>query len=54
MSTYQKVVIPVNWCVGQEVFVDPSVDSDTANLMLPKGFVEIKPWFRLTPAPDSN
>jgi len=54
LATYHKVVCPVNWCVGQDVFVDPNVDNDTASAMLPKGFVEIKPWFRLTPAPDNS
>ena len=54
LSTYHKVVTPVNWCVGQDVFVEPSVDNDTASAMLPKGYVEIKPWFRLTPAPDTG
>lgn len=53
LATYQKVVCPSNWCIGQDVFVDTSIANDEATRMLPKGFVEIKPWFRLTPAPDN-
>ena len=54
LTTYQKVVCPSNWCLGQDVFVDPSIPNDEANRMLPKGYVEIKPWFRLTPAPENT
>lgn len=54
LATYHQVVCPVNWSLGQDCIVNPSVSDRQANQMLPKGFVAIKPWFRLTPSPDSK
>lgn len=54
MVTYHSVVCPANWSLGQDCFVNPDISDKQANNMLPKGFVAIKPWFRLTPAPDSK
>lgn len=52
--TLQRVVCPSNWGSGQDVLVRGDVSSAEATKTLPKGFVEIKPWFRLTPCPDDN
>jgi hypothetical protein len=54
MATYHQVVCPVNWSLGQDCMVNPQVSDRQANQMLPKGFIAIKPWFRLTPSPDSK
>ena len=34
--------------------VHNSCSNDEAREALPKGFVEIKKWFRVTPAPDRS
>ena len=49
MVTIHRVVCPSNWGHGQEVMVqkDATVE-EAANYR----YVEIKPWFRLTPCPD--
>lgn len=52
--TLQRVVCPSNWGNGQDVLVRNDVSSAEATKTLPKGFVEIKPWFRLTPCPDDS
>ena len=52
--TLQRVVCPSNWGSGQDVLVRSDVPSSEATKILPKGFVEIKPWFRLTPCPDDT
>ena len=54
LTTYHKVIAPSNWCEGQDVFVSNTIDNTKATQMLPKGFVEIRPWFRLTGAPDNT
>jgi alkyl hydroperoxide reductase subunit AhpC len=54
LATYHSVVCPANWSLGQDCFVNPDISDKRANVMLPKGFVPIRPWFRLTPAPDSK
>eukprot|EP01041_Mallomonas_annulata_P002612 gene2612-5105_t len=54
LVTYHKVSCPSNWGSGQDVFVHNDIDSEEATKILPKGFVAIKPWFRLTPCPDAS
>jgi thioredoxin-dependent peroxiredoxin len=54
LATYHSVVCPANWSLGQDCFVNPDIPDKRANAILPKGFVPIRPWFRLTPAPDSK
>ena len=54
LATYHKVVCPANWGAGQDVLVSNDVSSEAATAALPKGFVAIKPWFRLTPCPDAS
>lgn len=43
-----------NWMAGEDVFIAPSITANDAKAKFPKGFVEIKPWFRLTPPPDDE
>lgn len=54
LATHHKVICPSNWSQGQELFVHNAVPSDQAGALFPKGFVEIKPWFRVTPVPEST
>jgi thioredoxin-dependent peroxiredoxin len=52
LSIYHKVIVPANWGNGNEVMVRNDVSNEEATESLTKGFVQIKPWFRVTPAPD--
>jgi thioredoxin-dependent peroxiredoxin len=52
LTIYHKVIIPANWGNGNEVMVHNDVTNEEANEAFEKGFVQIKPWFRITPAPD--
>ncbi|CAN0402410.1 unnamed protein product [Ascophyllum nodosum] len=51
-ATFNRVVVPSNWKDGEDVLVSSSVPSADAGAMLPKGFAELRSWFRLTPQPD--
>lgn len=51
MCTTNQVVCPANWGTGQDVMLHPECtveDATAANLR----YVEIRPWFRLTPSPQ--
>jgi len=52
LTLFHKVATPVNWMQGEDVFVKNDVSANQAIAMFPKGFVEIKEWFRITPQPD--
>ena len=54
LTVYHKVVVPANWGNGNEVMVHNDVSNQEANQAFEKGFVQIKPWFRVTPAPDRS
>ena len=40
-----------NWASGEDVFINNDVEPIRAKSLFPRGFVEIKPWFRLAPSP---
>ena len=54
LVTYHKVVCPANWGSGQDVMVNNDLSNEEAGKILTKGFVTIKPWFRLTPCPEGT
>ena len=41
-----------NWASGEDVFINNDVEPIRAKSLFPRGFVEIKPWFRLAPSPQ--
>ncbi|KAJ8599936.1 hypothetical protein CTAYLR_002798 [Chrysophaeum taylorii] len=43
-----------NYMAGEDVFVTPAISAAQAKSSFPKGFVQIKPWFRLTPPPETT
>lgn len=43
---------PANWRAGEDVFILPELDNDSAVKEFPRGFTSIKPYLRITPAPD--
>ena len=54
LSLFHRVVTPANWVQGEEVFVHPGVSSNAAAAMFPKGFNEVRPWYRPTTQPDAG
>jgi thioredoxin-dependent peroxiredoxin len=54
LATYHSVVIPSNWTSGQDVVVNNAISDEEADKTISKGYVAIKPWFRLTPAPENK
>ncbi len=50
-SDYQ-VATPVNWRIGEETVILPSIPDDEAYQKFPKGFRTVKPYLRLTPQPN--
>jgi alkyl hydroperoxide reductase subunit AhpC len=48
-----KVATPVNWQDGDDVIVPPSISTEDAKKIFPKGVEEIKPYLRYTPQPNT-
>lgn len=53
LTAYHKVATPANWRKGEDVVITPAVSNEEASQLFPKGFVEIKPYLRLTPQPEN-
>ena len=49
---HPHVACGVNWMGGEDVFVTNDVMPSRAKELFPRGFVEIRPWFRLAPPPN--
>ncbi len=49
LTAYKKVATPANWESGEDCVILPSVSNEEAEKLFPKGFVEVKPYLRLTP-----
>ncbi|WP_407402426.1 peroxiredoxin [Chryseobacterium sp.] len=47
-----KIATPVNWQDGDDVIVPPSISTEDAREIFPKGVTEIKPYLRYTPQPN--
>ncbi|UKB83266.1 peroxiredoxin [Chryseobacterium sp. MEBOG06] len=47
-----KIATPVNWEEGEDVIIPPSISTEEAREIFPKGVTEIKPYLRYTPQPD--
>ena len=49
MVTLHKVVCPSNWAMGQDVMLQTDItEEEETNYR----FVEVRPWFKLTPSPE--
>lgn len=48
-----QVATPVNWKHGEDVIVPPSISTEDARAIFPKGVTEIKPYLRYTPQPNT-
>jgi alkyl hydroperoxide reductase subunit AhpC len=53
LTAYHKVATPANWKNGDAVVVSPSISTEDAKEIFPKGVEEIKPYLRMTPDPKS-
>lgn len=47
-----KIATPVNWNDGDDVIVPPTISTEDAKNIFPKGVTEIKPYLRYTPQPN--
>jgi len=47
-----EVVTPANWNPGEDVLIAPSIPSKEADDLFPKGYNELRPYFRRTPPPN--
>ncbi|QED37727.1 peroxiredoxin [Antarcticibacterium arcticum] len=54
LTAYHKVATPADWKPGEDVVISPSISSEDAKGMFPKGFKEVKPYLRMTPQPNLN
>lgn len=52
LTDNHKVATPVNWKQGDDCVVLPTISSEDARKIFPKGFRELKPYLRLTPQPN--
>jgi len=52
LTAYHKVATPVNWKAGDDCVIVPSISSEDAKEIFPKGFEELKPYLRMTPQPN--
>ncbi|BFO64813.1 peroxiredoxin [Chryseobacterium sp. S0630] len=48
-----RVATPVNWETGDDVIVPPTISTEDARKIFPKGVTEIKPYLRYTPQPNT-
>eukprot|EP00904_Undaria_pinnatifida_P004021 jgi/Undpi1/1361/HiC_scaffold_11.g04753.m1 len=51
-ATFNRVGVPANWKEGEDVLVGTNVSAEDTVAMFPKGFVELRPWFKVAPQPD--
>jgi alkyl hydroperoxide reductase subunit AhpC len=46
-----RIVCPSNWGIGQDVMLSTDIPEDEQESNY--RFVEVRPWFKLTPCPES-
>jgi peroxiredoxin len=52
LTAYHKVATPANWNTGEDCVIVPAVTNEEIPELFPKGYVEVKPYLRLTPQPN--
>jgi|SRR5690606_5591995 len=52
LTAGHSVATPVDWEVGQDVIISPSVTQENVEAKFPKGHRVIKPYLRYTPQPN--
>lgn len=48
-----KVATPADWTRGKDTVILPTVSNEEAKELFPKGFNQVRPWFRVTPDPSA-
>jgi alkyl hydroperoxide reductase subunit AhpC len=51
LTAKHKVATPVNWKVGEDVIILPSVTEDEAKQKYPNGWKAPRPYLRIVPQP---
>jgi alkyl hydroperoxide reductase subunit AhpC len=51
LTAKHTVATPVNWKVGEDVIIPPSVSDEQAKAKFPNGWKTLKPYLRVTPQP---
>jgi len=54
LTTEYKVATPVNWKVGEDVIIVPSVNDEEARALFPTGFKTFTPYLRTTRQPTHH
>ncbi len=52
LTSKHKLATPVNWMIGDEAIIVPSVSDEEAQVLFPDGWKTIKPYLRLTKHPE--
>ncbi len=52
LSDDYRIGTPANWKDGDDVVIAPSVTSEEAERLFPKGYKQLKPYLRVTAQPD--
>jgi len=52
LTAYYSVATPADWKDGEQVVIIPAIKTEDIPAKFPKGFVQIKPYLRLTPQPN--
>jgi len=52
LTAYHKVATPANWKDGDDCVVVPAIKTEDIAAIFPKGFIEVKPYLRMTPQPN--
>lgn len=53
MTLYHQCATPAHWKNGEDVFILQNLNGAAAKLAFPSGFSELKPYYRVTPQPDT-
>jgi len=54
LAVTHKVATPADWTKGKDVVVLPTVPTEEAQKLFPKGVTVVRPWLRTTPDPKNN
>jgi len=52
LTDEEEVATPANWQSGEDVLILPSIGSQEADRLFPRGYTKLKPYFRMTPQPN--
>jgi alkyl hydroperoxide reductase subunit AhpC len=52
LTSGYSVATPADWSEGEDVIITPSLSTEEAAEIFPKGVKEVKPYLRYTPQPD--